>query len=86
MKSLARKFRQIEKKNPLFSSYTCFALAVMGQEFSREIIGLWFYELVEKDDYAKNEARAILSHLESFSNTSEDRVKLGQLRSRSDSN
>lgn len=80
MKSLERRFKIIAEKNPLLSSYECFALAGMGQKFSREIIGHWFYKLVEKDDYAKNEAREILDHLKDFSNTSEDRVKRGQLR------
>lgn len=63
MKSLERRFNNITEKNPNRSSYICFAEAVMGQGFREQIIHRWFNKLVNKDDYAKNEKKAVLGFL-----------------------
>lgn len=68
MKSLERRFNNITEKNPFWSSYICFAEAIVYQRFSRSIIHRWFQKLVDKDDYARNEKRAILEHLENLTN------------------
>ena len=68
MKSLERRFNNITEKNPNWSSYTCFAEAVKGRGFSKQAISRWFNKLVEKDDYAKNEKRAVLGFLIDLSN------------------
>lgn len=68
MKSLERRFSNITKKNPNWSSYTCFYEAIKGQRFSKQIIHRWFQKLVDKDDYAKSEKRDILAHLVGLSN------------------
>ena len=68
MKSLERRFINISEKYPLWSSHTCFAEAVVYQRFSRSIIHRWFSKLVQRDDYARNEKRAILEHLENLTN------------------
>ena len=68
MKSLEIKFRKIAEKNPDLSSYVCFARTVTGQKYNSQTIHRWFQKLVEKDDYAKNEKRALLAHLENLSN------------------
>lgn len=68
MKSLERRFNKISDKKPFWSSYIHFAEAVKEQNFSRPIIHRWFNKLVDKDDYVKNEKRAILEHLENISN------------------
>ncbi|MGD0328115.1 MAG: hypothetical protein ABSB00_00150 [Minisyncoccia bacterium] len=68
MKSLERRFNNIAEKNPNRSSYICFAEAVKGQGFSEQIIHRWFNKLVDKDDYAKKEKKAVLKFLVGLSN------------------
>lgn len=68
MKSLERRFNNIAEKNPYWSSHTCFAETVIYQRFSRSIIHRWFQKLVDKDDYARKEKRAVLEHLENITN------------------
>jgi len=68
MKSLERRFNNITEKNPNWSSYICFAEAIKGQNFSKQIIHRWFNKLVEKGDYAKNEKKAVLAFLVGLSN------------------
>ncbi|OGI25785.1 MAG: hypothetical protein A3J76_01000 [Candidatus Moranbacteria bacterium RBG_13_45_13] len=66
MKSLERRFNNIAERNPFWSSHICFAEAVKGQKFSRQIIHRWFQKLVDKDDYARSDKRAVLAHLENL--------------------
>jgi len=68
MRSLEIRFKKIAEKNPNLSSYICFARTIAGQKYNRQTIHRWFNELVEKDDYAKSEKRALLTHLENLSN------------------
>ena len=72
MRSIERRYRSMEIKNPLWSSYICFVEAVKNQHFNRQAISRWFSKLVEKDDYARNEKKQILNHLEDLSNLVED--------------
>lgn len=69
MKSLERRFNNTAEKNPNWSSYISFAEAVKGQEFSKRTISYWFSKLVDKNDYARSEKKAILENLENLSNT-----------------
>ena len=59
------------------SFYICFTRAVAGQKFSRQILHRWFYKLVDKTDYAKNEVKELLSFLWDLSNRLEDNAKQG---------
>lgn len=68
MKSLARRFKNITEKNPHLSSYTCFVRTIKEQGFNRQTIHRWFQKLVDKDDYAKRDKRAVLAHLNNLSN------------------
>lgn len=68
MKSLERRFADIAERKPTASSYACFAEAVKGQGFSRQTIHRWFQKLVDKDDYARDEKKELLAHLEQLSN------------------
>ena len=68
MRSLERRFNNLQKYNPCWSSYICFAEAVKGQNFSARIIRFYFNELVEKDDYDKKEKKEIIRHLVWLSN------------------
>ena len=75
MKSLERRFRNILNKNPFWSSYICFAVAVTKQKFTKATISHWFNRLVDKNDYSKKEKKGILKHLCNLSNTRDDGIK-----------
>ncbi len=77
MKSLQRRFYGISEKNSMTSSFICFARAIAGQNFSRQTIRRWFYKLVDKSDYARNEVKELLSFLWNLSNRPEDGTKKG---------
>ena len=68
MKSIERRFSNISEKNPKWSSHTCFAEAVEEQGFSKQAISRWFNKLVEKDDYAREDKKAVLGFLISLAN------------------
>ena len=66
MKSIKSRFSNEAKRNPFWSSYICFAEAIIGQNFSRRTIWRCFSQLVEKDDYDEEEKKAILWFLETL--------------------
>ena len=66
MRSIERRYRNIEQKNPMWSTYICFAEAIKGQNFCHKRISEWFNKLVDKEDYAKSEKRAILQFLKTL--------------------
>ncbi len=68
MKSIERRFNNIQEKKQGWSTYLCFAEAVKGQKFSREALHRWFNKLVDKDDYAASDKKNILTNLESLTN------------------
>lgn len=63
MRSLRRRFNNITKRNPYWSSYICFLEAIKGQNFNKQTTYRWFNKLVEKDDYDRKNKRIILKHL-----------------------
>jgi hypothetical protein len=67
MKSIERRYNKISQKNYLWSSHTSFALAIAGQNFSKESIYEWFNKLVDKDDYDKRDKFEVLNSLVSLS-------------------
>ncbi|MFZ2187333.1 MAG: hypothetical protein WAV46_01765 [Candidatus Moraniibacteriota bacterium] len=66
MRSIEARFKKVQVRNFIKSSYDCFAEAISGQKFSREVIHRWFMKLVNKDDYAKREKKELLLYLESL--------------------
>ena len=74
MRSLQRRFNTIQQQNPYWSSYICFAEAVTNQQFSRSVITYWFGKLVEKDDYARSDYRALIKNLLELNNSAEERL------------
>ncbi|MFA7170181.1 MAG: hypothetical protein WC178_05025 [Candidatus Paceibacterota bacterium] len=78
MKSLERNFIKITERNPPWSSYICFAVAVTKRKFQRSVISRWFYKLVEKDDYERKDKKGLLAHLHDLSNPAEDDKNQGQ--------
>ena len=70
MRSIERKFNQIVKKNPLWSSYVCFSETVEGGCFTEKNIRYYFNRLVNKNDYLKSEKKAIIKYLLGLSKSS----------------
>jgi hypothetical protein len=68
MRSIQRRFSNLQEKRPRLSSVMNFGTAVSGQGFSKEMIYRWFGKLVEKEDYEGRDKRAILQHLVLLSN------------------
>ena len=75
MKSIERRFNNIKKDNPYWSTYICFAEAIKNQNFSKQTLHRWFNKLVDKNDYSKSDKRAILSHLDALTKYAEDNQK-----------
>lgn len=69
MKSLERRFKLVEEKNPFLGSYVCFAKTIEGQKFSRPVISRWFNKVVEKGDYSKSDTRRLIENLATLSNS-----------------
>lgn len=63
MKSLERRYKNINTKNPYLSSYICFVESIRANNFSERIIRTWFNKLVGKDDYSAKEKRELLHQL-----------------------
>lgn len=63
MRSIERKFNNVQEKNQLWSSYLCFANTIKGNNFSEDRLKRMFTKLVDKNDYAQNEKRQIIRHL-----------------------
>ena len=75
MRSVGRKFKNIQKKNPYWSSYVCFAETIKNQLFGDQTICRWFNKLIDKHDYLKSEKEMIMLHLLSPSKSTEDNQK-----------
>jgi hypothetical protein len=68
MKSIERRFKLVEEKNPFLGSYICFAQTIHGQNFSRPVISRWFNKIVEKGGYSKSDTRRLIENLVCLSN------------------
>jgi len=68
MRSLKRRFNNLQSKSPCWSSYICFANTVRGQHLSNRSICFWFNKLVEKDDFDTSIKRGCLKNLYDLSN------------------
>lgn len=78
MRSLKARFENLKEKNPNWGSYITLAHSVKFQNFGRDKIGRWFYKLMPKEEYQRNEARGLISHLTNLSNTPEEHAKMAK--------
>jgi hypothetical protein len=60
MKSLEARFRDIEIKNPTWSTFVVFVSAIYQAGFTEKVIRQWFNKLVDKDDYSRSEKDALM--------------------------
>jgi len=78
MKSIARRFNKINQKNPGLSTSICFAMTIIGQNFSRQTIARGFNKLVDKNDYSKKDKKEIMAFHERLTKKPEDNQKQTQ--------
>jgi hypothetical protein len=67
MKSVERRFRDMERKHPGRGSIINFNAAVRGMKLSRARLARWFLKLVDPNDYDKSERRQILDYAHTLS-------------------
>lgn len=67
MKSVERRFNELQKKNPMWSSLICFSEAIVGQGFKRGSINRHF-SLVDNGDYSRKDRLPIINQLEFLTN------------------
>lgn len=72
MKSIQKNFEHLQKRNPGWSSNTCFAMTVAHKKYGHKNIIYWFNKLVEKDDYARKEKNITIASHDKLSNMSEE--------------
>ncbi len=68
MRSIERRFLDLQHKRLSHSSLLNFGVAIKGQNFSEVAIRRWFNKLVEKDDYASSDKREVIAHLVALPN------------------
>ena len=64
------KTKKIKNKNQSLGAYLCLALIVKGRRFSRKSLVKAFNELMPEDEYAKDETKDLIDHLEHLTNLS----------------
>ena len=72
MRSLERRFKAIELKNPYWSTLIIFNETVFGQNYSEQSMRRWLHKLVDVDDYCRRDLKAILAHTISLTRRIED--------------
>jgi hypothetical protein len=77
MRSIERRFTNLQHKRPELSSLINFTHAVRGQKFTKRAINKWFTKLVVKDDFDRSDKRIILRHIDDLSDEPEDDNKRG---------
>lgn len=70
MRSIERRFNQNRNRNPGWSTWTCFADAIMDQNFNKESIQKNFNKLVDKNDYVQSEKMQLFKYLYQISKPS----------------
>ena len=75
MRSIERRFSNLQEKRLALSSFINFSTAIKSQGFSAGMIHRWFNKLVDKEDYESKDKRTILKHLVSLSNPVESKNK-----------
>lgn len=64
MRSVERRFKQVQDSHPEWLSITCFFEAVQCQNFNTMIISRWFNKLVDEDNYSKSDKKFIIRQLQ----------------------
>jgi hypothetical protein len=67
MKSIERRFRNIQEANPYWSLLVCFNETVFRQNFTRRTIAFWFLKLVDKSEYLPSHQRTLIEQASTLS-------------------
>jgi len=62
MRSIARRYKNIEKKYIELPSFICFGRAIRGQRFTQKVLRRHFNDLVDKNEYDKSDKRQLFNH------------------------
>lgn len=73
MKSLQRRFLNIQARFPNYSTFICFLEACKNQRFGKQAIHRWFLKLVLRSDYSNEDKKALLAGIHKASNPNETR-------------
>ena len=76
MRSLERRFKELEQKNPNMSSLGVFITTINKQKFGEQTLKNWFNKLVDKEDYDKSVKRELIDYLKLL-NRAEEIVNRG---------
>ena len=63
MKSIEKRFQDLQRRRPGCSSIINFAGAIKSGKFASRVVSHWFNRLVEKDDFSEVDRRTILENL-----------------------
>jgi hypothetical protein len=72
MRSISRNYRRIQDRNPSLGTYLCLARTITNRKFSRKSLVKTFNELMPEDEYAKDETKNLIDHLEYLTNLPEE--------------
>ncbi len=61
--NIEKRFFNIEKENPIWSSYLCFVETIRKQSLNKNKVRRFFLKLVDKNDYEEDEAEEIINYL-----------------------
>lgn len=75
MKSIQRRFKIYQNKNPYLGDYINLMKTVYGQKYSKDTISRWFTKLVNPDEYNESDKRYLINVLCETSNMSQDNRK-----------
>ena len=63
MNSIEKRFKKIQAKTQVLSTYSCFYRAIVGRKLTNRAITENFNGLVDKSDYSRSDKNAILQQL-----------------------
>jgi hypothetical protein len=63
MRSIQRRYKEIRRRNPAWSTYVCFGEAIAGQGFGDRALHDWFNRLVDIEDCPDGNRHCALRYL-----------------------
>ncbi len=78
MRSIEANYRKIQARNPDLGIYPCLAQAVRSRGYSRKSLAKALTELMPETEYASDEKKKLIDHLEFLGSLSEE----GEIRAK----
>ena len=70
MRSIEASFKKVQSRNLNLGAYPCLAQVVKGKHFARKSLVKAFNELMPESEYAREEKKELIDHLETVTNLS----------------